>query len=370
MEIEEIGGLVPSSSASVHRWKYDVFVSFRGGDIRKTFAAHLFHALKQAGIYYFGDNEKKETGILIEGKLLVAIRHSRVSLVVFTTSYADSRWCLNELVEILECNRRFRDHQGHVVLPIFYYVEPRDVRKQSGRFGDGFERCLATHTDDLLVQKWRDSLKEAGNLSGWHLNNDANVNVFLAYMLMGSSVFHRANCRTSRKDYSQNKLPDTFGVGLWKYDVFVSFRGGDIRKNFAAHLFHALKQAGIYYFGDNEKKETGILIEGKLLVAIHHSRVSLVVFTANYADSRWCLNELVEILECNRRFRDHQGHVVLPIFYDVEPRNVRKQSGQFGDGFERCLAIHTDDLLVQKWRDSLKEAGNLSGWHLNNDANG
>ncbi|KAI6705139.1 hypothetical protein NL676_008101 [Syzygium grande] len=163
-----------SSSASIHSWKYDVFVSFKGEDIRKTFAAHLFHALKQAGIYYFRDNHKVETGIFIEPKLLDAIRHSRVALIVFTTNYADSQWCLNELVEILECNRRFRDHQGHVILPIFYDVEPGDVRKQSGRFEDGFRRCLATHTDDLLVLKWRDALKEAGNLSGWHFNNDAN----------------------------------------------------------------------------------------------------------------------------------------------------------------------------------------------------
>ncbi|XP_039155544.1 TMV resistance protein N [Eucalyptus grandis] len=162
------------SSASIHQWKYDAFVSFRGEDIRKNFAGHLFHALRQAGIYYFRENDNSETGIIIETKQLDAIRRSRVALVVFTTNYADSRWCLNELVEILECNRRFKDHQGHVVLPIFYDVEPRDVRKQSGPFGDGLGRCLATHTDDLLVQKWRDALKEAGNLSGRHLNNDAN----------------------------------------------------------------------------------------------------------------------------------------------------------------------------------------------------
>ncbi|KAK3414037.1 hypothetical protein EUGRSUZ_I02531 [Eucalyptus grandis] len=61
-------------------------------------------------------------------------------------------------------------------MPIFYDVEPRDVRKQSGQFGDGFKKRLDTQTDDLLVQKWRDSLKEAGNLSGWHLKNDANDN--------------------------------------------------------------------------------------------------------------------------------------------------------------------------------------------------
>ncbi|KAI6701540.1 hypothetical protein NL676_015864 [Syzygium grande] len=173
METEEIEGRI-LSSASIHQWKHDVFVSFKGEDITKTFAAHLFQALKNAGINYFKDNDKVETGIFIEPKLLDEIRHSRVALVVFTTNYADSWWCLNELVEILECNRRFRDHQGHMVLPIFYDVEPGDVRKQSGRFGDGFGRCLASHTDDLLVQKWRDALKEAGNISGLHLNNDAN----------------------------------------------------------------------------------------------------------------------------------------------------------------------------------------------------
>ncbi|XP_039165433.1 TMV resistance protein N-like [Eucalyptus grandis] len=161
-----------SSSASIHSRKYDVFVSFRGEDIRKTFVAHLFHALKQAGIHYFKDTDKEETGIFIEPKLLDVIRNSRVALFVFTTNYANSWWCLNELVEILECSRRFRDH--HVVLPIFYDVEPGDVRKQSEGDGKGFGRRLATHSDDLLVQKWRDALQESGNLSGWHLNNEAN----------------------------------------------------------------------------------------------------------------------------------------------------------------------------------------------------
>ncbi|KAI6705142.1 hypothetical protein NL676_008104 [Syzygium grande] len=129
-----------SSSASIHQWKYDVFMSFRGENIKKTFAAHLFHALRQVQIYYFWDNDKVETGIFIEPKLLDAIHNSRVALVVFTTNYAKSWWCLNELVDIPQCNRR----------------------------------CLAIHTDDALVQKWRDALKEAENLSGWHLNNDAN----------------------------------------------------------------------------------------------------------------------------------------------------------------------------------------------------
>ena len=73
-------GLVPSSSASVHRWKYEEFVSFEGKDITTNFAAHLFCSLMQAGIYYFKDNDKVETGIFIESKVLDAIYHSRILL--------------------------------------------------------------------------------------------------------------------------------------------------------------------------------------------------------------------------------------------------------------------------------------------------
>ncbi|KAI6688392.1 hypothetical protein NL676_025220, partial [Syzygium grande] len=92
-----------SSSSSSHQWKHDVFVSFRGKDLRNNFISHLFRGLDQAGIYYFSDNDREDTGEEIPCKLLRAIRHSRFALIVFSANYADSKWCLNELVEILEC---------------------------------------------------------------------------------------------------------------------------------------------------------------------------------------------------------------------------------------------------------------------------
>ncbi|KAH0635077.1 hypothetical protein KY284_037863 [Solanum tuberosum] len=150
------------------------------------------------------------------------------------------------------------------------------------------------------------------------------------------------------------------------YDVFLSFRGEDTRKNFTGHLYTQLCQVGVHTFIDDEELRKGDVISNKLDKAIEQSRVSIVVFSKNYASSSWCLDELVKILDCRERL----NQVVLPIFYDVDPSQVRKQTGSFGEG----LAKHKERLFgaerMEKWKAALTEAANLSGWDLRNMADG
>ncbi|KAL6125387.1 hypothetical protein ACLB2K_073446 [Fragaria x ananassa] len=83
----------------------------------------------------------------------------------------------------------------------------------------------------------------------------------------------------------------------WRYDVFVSFRGEDTRYNFVDLLFSALHQKGINTFRDNRIiRGQGLL--STLVAAIEESRIYIIVFSENYASSKWCLDELVKILEC------------------------------------------------------------------------
>jgi len=140
------------------------------------------------------------------------------------------------------------------------------------------------------------------------------------------------------------------------YDVFVSFRGTDTRLNFTDHLFAALKRKGIFAFRDDTKLQKGESIAPELFHAIEASQVFIVVFSKNYASSTWCLRELESILHSSQL----HGKRVLPVFYDVDPSEVRKQSGGYGEAFVK----HGDTGIVQKWREALKEVGNISGWDI------
>ncbi|KAK9062771.1 hypothetical protein SSX86_019961 [Deinandra increscens subsp. villosa] len=155
-------------------------------------------------------------------------------------------------------------------------------------------------------------------------------------------------------------------TGGWTYDVFLSFRGDDTRNNFVDHLYGALVQKGIHTFKDDEMIHIGESISLELKRAIEESRFAVVVFSKNYANSSWCLDELADIM----KRRDQGGLKVLPVFYHVDPSNVRKQKGDYATAFQK----HEENFKgekneVNKWRGALAGAANLSGYPIS-DASG
>ncbi|KAL0005652.1 hypothetical protein SO802_013213 [Lithocarpus litseifolius] len=155
-----------SSFSFTHQCRYDVFVSFRGEDTRNNFTSILNGILYHHGINIFLDNEHLR-GEEILDKLFEAIESSRISIIVFSKNYAFSTWCLKELVKILECKTK-----GQIVLPIFYKVDPSEVRNQKGKFGEALTKHETKFKDKMEVQKWRIALHEAGNIGGWHCTKD------------------------------------------------------------------------------------------------------------------------------------------------------------------------------------------------------
>ncbi|KAJ7005079.1 disease resistance RPP13-like protein 1 [Populus alba x Populus x berolinensis] len=153
----------------------------------------------------------------------------------------------------------------------------------------------------------------------------------------------------------------------WDYDAFLSFRGEDTRKNFTDHLFTALQKAGIRTFRDDDELRIGEEISLQLRKAIQESKISIVVFSKRYASSTWCLDELEKILDC----RHTTGQIVIPVFYDIAPSDIRKQTGSFAEAFDKHEERFKEEMeKVQKWRKALVEAANLSGLDPHSIANG
>lgn len=139
--------------------------------------------------------------------------------------------------------------------------------------------------------------------------------------------------------------------------MFPSFHGPDVRRNFLSHLHYHFASKGITVFKDQEIVR-GQTIGPELKQAIRESRISMVVLSKNYASSSWCLDELVEILEC----KEACGQMVMTIFYDVDPSDVRQQSGDFGRAFGRTCEIQTEE-VKQIWSKALTDVAEIAGVH-------
>ncbi|KAL5563645.1 hypothetical protein UlMin_033392 [Ulmus minor] len=162
-------------SSSVPNWKYDVFISFRGEDTRNSFTSFLHDALRREKIKTYIDNEDLGRGDEISPALMRAIEESMISVVVFSENYANSSWCLDELVHILKCKREY----GRQVVPVFYKVDPSDVRNQRGSYAIAFSKrgsyanafAKRKKCFEQKLESRRTALREAGNLAGWDLQD-------------------------------------------------------------------------------------------------------------------------------------------------------------------------------------------------------
>ncbi|KAF3563462.1 hypothetical protein DY000_02018638 [Brassica cretica] len=119
--------------------------------------------------------------------------------------------------------------------------------------------------------------------------------------------------------------------------------------------------------------EASLSVRPELKQAIRESRVAVVLLSRNYASSScWCLDELVEIMKGRKKEPDELEEIkegrervqqtVITIFYEVEPSDVRNQTGVFGEAFAKTCDGKPED-VKQAWRQALKAVANIVGYH-------
>ncbi|XP_056167208.1 disease resistance protein L6-like isoform X1 [Syzygium oleosum] len=151
-----------------------------------------------------------------------------------------------------------------------------------------------------------------------------------------------------------------------EFEVFLSFRGLDTRLNFTDCLYHSLVGAGIRVFRDNEEIRKGEKIGGELLHAIKSAKILVPVFSRNYASSAWCLRELTHMVDCSSKANDK---VILPIFYDVDPNDVKLKTRLYLDDLEKHEEKFGRD-NVRRWKEALTQVARIKGWGLNDKGYG
>ncbi|XP_039165282.1 TMV resistance protein N-like [Eucalyptus grandis] len=145
------------------------------------------------------------------------------------------------------------------------------------------------------------------------------------------------------------------------YHVFLSFRGEDVRNSFLNHLYTTLDHNGFYTYVDSKELRKGEQIAPTLMKAIEESHIAIIIFSKNYASSRWCLEEVAKIMDC----KEERDLTVFPLFYKVDPGEVRTPRERYKKAMvEHESKLGKDSKALKRWEKALSDASNLSGWHL------
>ncbi|KAF3791283.1 Disease resistance protein [Nymphaea thermarum] len=168
-------GRAPYSStkvASVAAFEFDVFLSFtceeEEGESKLSldgFICSLCDALEHHHLRAFIPNRQTE-GKMEE--VMGAMKSSKVFLPIFSKRYADSQPCLAQVAKMVEFKR--------LLLPVFYNVEPREVRNQRGSLETAFRKHQEDEElDQGRVESWKAALSEAGEIKGFDVMTDAET---------------------------------------------------------------------------------------------------------------------------------------------------------------------------------------------------
>ncbi|KAG0564194.1 hypothetical protein KC19_8G091000, partial [Ceratodon purpureus] len=153
---------------------------------------------------------------------------------------------------------------------------------------------------------------------------------------------HRGQCSSS------------FAAADVDYDVFLNHRGPDVKAGFISHLDEALRTAGLNPFLDKASLRKGHLAFGSISAALEVAKIHVAVVSKGYAESKYCLNELVAMLR--------SGKPVIPVYYEVEPAHLRwVENGPFAAAFEKHKLKRTRQ-QVEEWRDALLKLADITGF--------
>ncbi|KAH9288601.1 hypothetical protein KI387_032718, partial [Taxus chinensis] len=144
---------------------YDVFINHRGPDVKDTLVTQFYNSLRELGISAFLDSKEKELGNSLPSTIETAIRSAAVHIAIFSKKYAESPWCLAELVLMLQSKAK--------IVPVFYDVQPWELRHiEKGVYADAFTNYEKKSRYLQKLKEWKEALQSVSFLTGEEFNGD------------------------------------------------------------------------------------------------------------------------------------------------------------------------------------------------------
>ncbi|GLJ33660.1 hypothetical protein SUGI_0676550 [Cryptomeria japonica] len=143
---------------------YDVFINHRGPDVKNTLALQLYNFLQNLEIQAFLDSEEKELGVSFPSTIETAIRSAAVHIAIFSKGYAESPWCLAELVLMLQSSAK--------IIPVFNDVEPSALGHiEKGVYGKAFSEYESKKRYTEKLEEWKQALQSISFIAGEKFNS-------------------------------------------------------------------------------------------------------------------------------------------------------------------------------------------------------
>ncbi|CAA7039653.1 unnamed protein product [Microthlaspi erraticum] len=234
-------------------------------------------------------------------------------------------------------NKTKRDHETTTTNQMYVASDSEEVRNAEKHDDEPDPKRRMVTKDDLFDEPYRRICYKRATYEGKH-NHDVPA------------------ARTSSHQLRPNNLHNTATANVTQ-QVAIIYRGDHVGCNFVSHVTDAFDRHRVNYFVD-KKEQRGTDLEN-IFVRFQESSIALAIISTRFSESRWCMDESAKLKE----LADQGKLQIIPIFYKVSARDVRRLTGEFGDNFW-TLAKKSSGDQIKKWMDALKYISNKMGLSL------